>query len=289
MGSDVDLENVAARTPGFAGADLANLINEAALLAARKNHQAVMKEDFDEASERILTGLEKKSRVLNELEKKTVAHHEVGHALIGVLMPGLGQVEKISIVPRGIGALGYTLQLPTEDRFLMLETEIRGRIATLLGGRAAEALVFGRVSTGASDDIQKATDIAERFVTLYGMSKKLGPVAFEKGQQQFLEGYPNPNPRRVVSPTTAEAIDEEVKGIIEVAYQVARLILDNNRDLLGQMAKNLLENEVLEGQRLKTFLDQVVRPAILDEWLETGVLPGTSPVVSVGNGKACGE
>mgnify|MGYP001794577979 FL=1 len=152
---DVDLAIVAARTPGFAGADLANLVNEAALLAARQNRDGVILADFNEAIERLVAGLEKRSRVLNETEKKTVAYHEVGHAIIGGLMPGAGKVEKISVVPRGVGALGYTIQMPEEDRFLMLEDEIRGRIATLLGGRAAEEIVFGKVSTGASDDIQK--------------------------------------------------------------------------------------------------------------------------------------
>ena len=171
---------------------------------------AVTMADFNEATERILTGLEKRSRVLNETEKKTVAYHEVGHAIVASLMPGTDRVEKISIVPRGIGALGYTLQLPEEDRFLMIEDEIRGRIATLLGGRAAEELTFGKVSTGASDDIQKATDLAERYVTLYGMSDRLGPIAFEKIQQQFLEGITNP--RRQVSPHIAEEIDREVKS-----------------------------------------------------------------------------
>ena len=163
LAEDVDLSKLAARTPGFAGADLANLVNEAALLAARKDRKTVTMADFNEAIERILTGLEKKSRVLNELEKKTVAYHEVGHAIIGTMMPGAGKIEKISVVPRGVAALGYTLQLPEEDRFLMTESELRGRIASLLGGRSAEELIFGEVSTGASDDIQKATDLAERF------------------------------------------------------------------------------------------------------------------------------
>lgn len=189
---DVNLGTIAARTPGFAGADLANLVNEAALLAARQNRDAVKMADFNEAIERVVAGLEKRSRVLNETEKKTVAYHEVGHAIIAALMPGAGKVEKISVVPRGVGALGYTIQMPEEDRFLMVEDEIRGRIATLLGGRSAEEIIFGKVSTGASDDIQKATDLAERYVTLYGMSDKLGPVAFDKIQQQFLEGYSNP-------------------------------------------------------------------------------------------------
>lgn len=223
LSEEVALDKLAARTPGFAGADLANLVNEATLLAARKNRNAVTVEDFNEAIERVLTGLEKKSRVLNDLEKKTVAYHEVGHAIVGALMPGAGVVEKISIVPRGVAALGYTLQLPEEDRFLMIEDEIRGRIITLLGGRSAEESIFGKVSTGASDDIQKATDLAERFVTLYGMSHKLGPIAFEKIQQQFLEGLTNP--RRAVSPKISEEIDLEVKEIIEGAHQIALNIL----------------------------------------------------------------
>ena len=271
LAEDVDLEKLAARTPGFAGADLANLVNEAALLAARKNQDLVRMEDFNEAIERILTGLEKKSRVLNELEKKTVAYHEVGHALIGALMPGAGVVEKISIVPRGIGALGYTLQLPEEDRFLMLEDEIRGRIVTLLGGRAAEEVILGRVSTGASDDIQKATDLAERFVTLYGMSDRLGPIAFEKIQQPFLDSYTNP--RRAVSPQIAEEIDREVKKIVEGSHQIALSILDKNRELLEDTAEALLENEILEGDPLKTRLKQVQKTPEIDEWLLKGYLP----------------
>ncbi|HAC62511.1 MAG TPA: cell division protein FtsH [Cyanothece sp. UBA12306] len=268
LGSDVDLAKLAARTPGFAGADLANLINEAALLAARNNRDAVMMGDFNEAIERILTGLEKRSRVLNELEKKTVAYHEVGHALIGAIMPGTSKVEKISIVPRGIGALGYTLQLPEEDRFLMLEDEIRGRIATLLGGRAAEELIFGRVSTGASDDIQKATDLAERFVTIYGMSDKLGPIAFEKGRQQFLEGFTNP--RRAVSPKIAEEIDKEVKALIEGSHRIALNILAQNQVLLETTAKTLLEQEILEGEELEIQLKQVQKPSVIENWLLRG-------------------
>lgn len=167
-------------------------------MAARQEREAVTMGDFNEAIERVVAGLEKKSRVLNEVEKKTVAYHEAGHAIVGALMPGAGKVQKISIVPRGIGALGYTLQLPEEDRFLMAEDEIRGRIATLLAGRSAEEIVLGKVSTGASDDIQKATDLAERTITLYGMSQKLGPIALEKVQQQFLDGVANT--RRPVSP-----------------------------------------------------------------------------------------
>ena len=270
LGQDVDLAKLAARTPGFAGADLANLINEAALLAARQDRPAVTMADFNEAIERVLTGLEKKSRVLNEIEKKTVAYHEVGHAIIGTLMPGTDTVEKISIVPRGVGALGYTLQLPEEDRFLMIEDEIRGRITTLLGGRAAEELIFGKVSTGASDDIQKATDLAERFVTLYGMSDRLGPIAFEKIQQQFLEGLTNP--RRQVSPQIAEEIDREVKAIIDGAHQVALNILRENKELLTATAQVLLEQEILEGEQLRSQLKRSQKTLEIDEWLQTGKL-----------------
>ncbi|NEP01525.1 MAG: ATP-dependent zinc metalloprotease FtsH [Symploca sp. SIO2E9] len=271
LAENVDFAKLAARTPGFAGADLANLINEAALLAARQDSQAVSMEQFNEAIERLLTGLEKRSRVLNELEKKTVAYHEVGHAIIGTLMPGAGSLEKISVVPRGVGALGYTLQLPEEDRFLMIEDEIRGRIATLLGGRSAEELIFGKVSTGASDDIQKATDLAERFVTLYGMSEQLGPVAFEKIQQQFLEGFTHP--RRPVSPKIAEEIDREVKAIIEGAHHIALTILDKNRELLEQTAKTLLDQEVLEGQQLRELLKCTQTIPEMEPWLRTGKFP----------------
>ncbi len=268
LSKDVDLDKLAARTPGFAGADLANLINEAALLAARNNRHAVTIEDFNEATERILTGLEKKSRVLNEIEKKTVAHHEVGHAIVGWLMPGTDRIEKISIVPRGIGALGYTLQLPEEDRFLTIEDEIRGRIATLLGGRAAEELVFGKVSTGASDDIQKATDLAERYVTLYGMSDRLGPIAFEKAQQQFLPGASNS--RRQVSPQVATEIDLEVKAVIDRAHQTALKILQENHELLISLAQILLEREILEGEQLRSRLSLARTTPEIDRWLQTG-------------------
>ena len=277
LSGDVDLGIIATRTPGFAGADLANLVNEAALLAARNNRQAVFMADFNEAIERLIAGLEKRSRVLNELEKKTVAYHEVGHAIIGALMPGSGKVEKISVVPRGVGALGYTIQMPEEDRFLMIEDEIRGRIAILLGGRSAEEIVFGKVSTGAADDIQKATDLAERTVTIYGMSDKLGPVAFEKIQQQFIEGYGNP--RRAISPQIAEDIDHEVQQIVENAHHIALTILQNNRDLLEEIAQELLQKEILEGGYLRERLTQAKAPDEMAEWLRTGKLDGDQPLL----------
>lgn len=257
LGEDVDLKAIATRTPGFAGADLANLVNEAALLAARNNRQAVAQTDFSEAIERVVAGLEKKSRVLNDKEKKIVAYHEVGHAMVGSVMPGTGRVEKISIIPRGMAALGYTLQLPTEDRFLMSEAELQGQIATLLGGRSAEEIVFGSITTGAANDLQRATDLAERMVTTYGMSKTLGPLAYQQGQQNNFLGGEAPNPRRMVSPQTAEAIDQEVKTIVESAHQQALNILKQNRELLETISSQLLETEVIEGEALHNLLNQV--------------------------------
>ncbi|WP_138503460.1 ATP-dependent zinc metalloprotease FtsH [Nostoc sp. PA-18-2419] len=257
LGDDVNLKAIATRTPGFAGADLANLVNEAALLAARNQRQTVAQEDFAEAIERVVAGLEKKSRVLSDTEKKIVAYHEVGHAMVGALTTGNGRVEKISIIPRGMAALGYTLQLPTEDRFLMNEGELRGQIATLLGGRSAEEIVFGSITTGASNDLQRATDLAERMVTTYGMSKVLGPLAYQQGQQAAFLGNGAPNPRRMVSEDTAKAIDSEVKEIVETAHEQALQILTQNRDLLEAIATQLLETEVIEGEKLHSLLNQV--------------------------------
>ncbi len=257
LGEDVDLRAIATRTPGFAGADLANLVNEAALLAARNERQTVAQEDFAEAIERVVAGLEKKSRVLNDKEKKIVAYHEVGHALVGSLMPGGGRVEKISIVSRGMAALGYTLQLPTEDRFLMDETELRGQIATLLGGRSAEEIVFNSVTTGASNDLQRATDLAEQMVTTFGMSKILGPLAYQQGTRPMFLNDGMPNVRRSMSEETAQAIDREVKDIVETAHQQALDTLRQNRDLLETITMQLLETEAIEGTALHHLLDQV--------------------------------
>jgi cell division protease FtsH len=267
LGKDVDLEVIASQTPGFAGADLANLVNEAALMAARKNHQAVLMTDFQEAIERVIAGLEKRSRILTTQERQTVAYHEVGHALIGALMPGGAKVSKISIVPRGLGALGYTLQIPEGDRYLLLEDELRGQLATLLGGRSAEEIIFGKVSTGASDDIQKATDLAERAVTQYGMSNTLGPVAFEKNSAQFLQGSSS---RRSISAEVAAEIDRQVKQNIDKAHDMALEILQLNRDLLESTTQVLLKKEVLEGDELQQILTQVQAPIGLNTWLMKG-------------------
>jgi cell division protease FtsH len=267
LGEDVDLATIAAQTAGFAGADLANLVNEAALMAARHNRQAVLMADFKEAIERVIAGLEKRSRVLTPLERQTVAYHEVGHALVGALMPGNNTIAKISIVPRGMGALGYTLHMPDTDRFLLLEDEVRGQLATLLGGRSAEETVFGKVSTGASDDIQKATDLAERAITQYGMSPSLGPIAFEKNTAQFLEGS---STRRHLSPEVAAEIDRQVKQKIDKAHAMALEILQLNRDLLESTTAHLLETEVLEGEMLQAILAKAQAPEGLQAWLERG-------------------
>ncbi|MBD2232616.1 ATP-dependent zinc metalloprotease FtsH [Phormidium tenue] len=267
LGEDVNLTEIAGQTAGFAGADLANLVNEAALMAARHNRQAVLMTDFMEAIERVIAGLEKRSRVLTPIERQTVAYHEVGHALVGALMPGGNRVTKISIVPRGLGVLGYTLQMPENDRFLMLEDELRGQLATLLGGRAAEEIVFGKVSTGASDDIQKATDLAEKAVTEYGMSASLGPVAFAKASAQFLDGGSD---RRVTSPEVATEIDRQVNLLLNGARTVAMAILQLNRGLLESATKTLLETEVLDGEQLRAILAQAQAPAELDTWLAKG-------------------
>ncbi|NEQ72410.1 MAG: ATP-dependent zinc metalloprotease FtsH [Okeania sp. SIO2C9] len=260
LGEDVDLHKIAVRTSGFGGADLANLVNEAALLAARNQRQTVAQKDFAEAIERVIAGLEKRSRVLSDREKKIVAYHEVGHALVGAIMPGSGKVEKISIVPRGMAALGYTLQLPTEDRFLRDEQEIRGQIATFLGGRAAEEIIFGNVTTGASGDLQKATDLAEQIVTTYGMSKVLGPLAYERSGKGGFLANGGMNSRRLLSEKTAEAIDNEVKEIVEKAHQQALDILNHNRDLLENISHKILAQEVIEGDQLYKLLDRARSP-----------------------------
>ena len=262
LGSDVDLQAIATRTSGFAGADLANLINEAALLAARNNREQVAQADLNEAIERVVAGLEKKSRVLNENEKRIVAYHEVGHAIVGALMPGGSKVAKISIVPRGMAALGYTLQLPTEDRFLLSAEELKGQIATLLGGRSAEEIIFGSITTGASNDLQRATDVAEQMVTTYGMSKVLGPLAFDKGGGNNFLGGEGMNPRRRVSDETAKAIDAEVKQLVDDGHDQALAILNRNRDLLEEIAQRILAVEVIEGDELQSLLSRAELPEL---------------------------
>ena len=260
LAAGVDLDSVAQATSGFAGADLANLVNEAALLAARAQRTSVEQQDLGEAIERVVAGLEKKSRVLQDDEKKVVAYHEVGHAIVGHLMPGGSKVAKISIVPRGMSALGYTLQLPTEERFLNSKEELQGQIATLLGGRSAEEIVFGKITTGAANDLQRATDLAEQMVGTYGMSVTLGPLAYDKqGGGRFLGG--GNNPRRSVSDATAQAIDKEVRGLVDQAHDDALSILRENMALLETIAQKILEKEVIEGDDLKQMLEASVLPS----------------------------
>ena len=259
LAEGVDLDRIAQATSGFAGADLANLVNEAALLAARNKQTSVQQGDLNEAIERVVAGLEKKSRVLQDDEKKVVAYHEVGHAIVGHLMPGGSKVAKISIVPRGMSALGYTLQLPTEERFLNSREDLEGQIATLLGGRSAEEIVFGKITTGAANDLQRATDIAEQMVGTYGMSDTLGPLAYDKqGGGRFLGG--GNNPRRTVSDATAQAIDREVRALVDNAHDQALAILRQNMALLETIAQKILEKEVIEGDDLKEMLAASVMP-----------------------------
>jgi len=260
LADSIDLDSIAQATSGFAGADLANMVNEAALLAARAKRKSVEQQDLSEAIERVVAGLEKKSRVLQDDEKKVVAYHEVGHAIVGHLMPGGSKVAKISIVPRGMSALGYTLQLPTEERFLNSKEELKGQIATLLGGRSAEEVVFGKITTGASNDLQRATDIAEQMVGTFGMSDILGPLAYDKqGGGQFL-GNGN-NPRRSVSDATAQAIDKEVRDLVDDAHETALNILRNNLPLLESISQKILQEEVIEGEDLKNLLAESKMPA----------------------------
>jgi len=259
LAEEIDLDLIAQATSGFAGADLANMVNEAALLAARYKRKKVEQRDLNEAIERVVAGLEKKSRVLQDEEKKVVAYHEVGHAIVGHLMPGGSKVAKISIVPRGMSALGYTLQLPTEERFLNSKDELKGQISTLLGGRSAEEIIFGKITTGASNDLQRATDIAEQMIGTYGMSDILGPLAYDKqGGGSFLGG--NNNPRRVVSDATAQAIDKEVRTLVDEAHENALNILRHNIKLLENIAQMILEKEVIEGDDLKKMLSECALP-----------------------------
>ncbi len=250
LGSDVDTEQIAALTPGFTGADLANLINEAALLATRRGGQAVTMDDFNNAVERIVAGLEKRNRLLNPDERRTVAYHELGHTMVALALPGSDEVHKVSIIPRGIGALGYTIQRPTEDRFLMTRKELENKMAVLLGGRASEQLVFSEISTGASDDLARATDIARGMVLRYGMSDAIGNVVYDREQMNYLQsGIPMPQSRDY-SEETANKIDQAVRALLDRALDRAIRILDRNRVLLDHTAQKLLETETLNQPEL---------------------------------------
>jgi cell division protease FtsH len=253
LGSDVDLRKVAGRTPGFVGADLANLVNEAALLAARKNKEVVGSTDFDEAIDRVVGGLQKKNRVMNPQEKEIVTFHESGHAIVAESVEHADPVHKISIIPRGIAALGYTQQQPTEDRYLMTRSELLDRLAVLLGGRVAEEQVFGEISTGAQNDLQRATDIARSMVTEYSMSDSLGLATYERPRQpMFLpQGF---SPSKTYSEKKAAQIDDEVTRVIEEAHQRVRGILSDHRNVLDNLAHLLSQEEIVQGEELRKML-----------------------------------
>ena len=256
LGPDADLEVIAAMTPGFSGADLANIINEATLLAVRRNKEQVGLSELQEAVERVVAGLEKKNRVLNKMEKERVAYHEVGHALVALSFPGSDPIQKISIIPRGIAALGYTLQLPTEDRFLMTKTELENKIAVLLGGRIAEELTFSEASTGAQNYLVNATDIAKSMIKSYGMSDKLGTVTLDRERQPLFMQIQAPQEKGDYSEETAREIDCEVRRIIDEQYERVKRLLAERKAALLEGAKKLLDEEVISGSDLKAIMDK---------------------------------
>jgi len=256
MAKTVDLKVIAARTPGFVGADLANIVNEAALLSARKGNQSVGMKELEEAIDRVVAGLEKKQRIISPREREIVAYHESGHALVASCVPHADPVHRISIIPRGIAALGYTLQLPTEDRYLMTKSELLDRLAVLLGGRVAEELTFGEISTGAQNDLQRATDIATSMVKEYGMGEKLGYVTYGKDHGPAIFPMAQISPQRPYSEETAKEIDQEVQEIIDQTHQRVRTILKECKDNLEKLARLLLEKETVEQEEIKEILHE---------------------------------
>jgi cell division protease FtsH len=252
---DVNLNTLAARTPGMVGSDLANIVNEAALLAARKNKEAVEMDDFEEAIDRVVAGLEKRNRVMNPKEKEIVAYHETGHALVAEALPTTDKVHRVSIIPRGIGALGYTMQLPTEERYLMTKPELEDRMAVMMGGRVAEELTFNEISTGAQNDLYRATDIARSMIREYGMSEKLGPITFERERRPLFLETMMPPASKDYSEATAQEIDQEVAALVNRAHKRAQEVLEKERPVLEKAAKILLDKEVLEGEELREILN----------------------------------
>jgi cell division protease FtsH len=252
LAGDVEPEKIAALAPGFTGADLANLVNEAALLATRRGRDSVTMRDFSDAVERIVAGLEKRNRLLNPREREIVAHHEMGHAIVALSLPRSDPVHKVSIIPRGVGALGYTIQRPTEDRFLMTREELEDKMAVLLGGRAAELTIFGHLSTGAADDLRRVTDIAHAMVTRYGMSERLGSMAYDRDPRTFLTGpnLPMPHQSPEYADATAAAIDSETRALVQTALDRALKILQQKRQILERSAQRLLETETLDEKEL---------------------------------------
>jgi cell division protease FtsH len=263
MAADVDLMVIARKTPGFSGADLANVVNEAALLAGRKSKSEVEMEKLDDAVARIIAGLQKKNRVINPKEKEIVAYHETGHALVAAFPPGADAVHKISIIPRGIGALGYTQQLPTEDRYLMTRHELLGKIDVLLGGRMAEDVVFGEISTGAHNDLQRATEIARAMTLEYGMGKTLGLSTYPRqNRPMFLSAEQAPFVGKEYSEATAAKLDEEVKELITERAAAVKELLSRKRPLLDRIASELLHHEVMEGEKFNEIVSGADEPGI---------------------------
>ena len=259
LDADVKPEQIAALTPGFTGADLATLVNEAALLATRRNGAAVTMNDFNNAIERVVAGLEKRNRLLNPVERRVVAFHELGHAMVALALPGTDEVHKVSIIPRGVGALGYTIQRPTEDRFLMKKTELENKMAVMMGGRASEQVVFNEISTGASDDLVRATDLARAMVLRYGMSSALGNVAYDRERSVFLQpNIPLPQSREY-SEETAKAIDNTVRALVDRALERAISILKMNRSLLDRTAEELLKSETLNPPQIEALKREIRR------------------------------
>jgi len=260
LAADINLDRVAALTAGFSGADIENLVNEAAIVATRRDAESVTLDDFTIAIERMVAGLEEKTRVLNDFERKTVAYHEMGHAMVASLLPGMDPVHKVSIIPHSIGALGYTMQRPTEDRYLMAVDELESKMAVLMGGRAAEQSVFGRATTGAADDIAKATDIARALVTQYGMDEKLGRVTYEEPRKDYLGSPFALQPERRYAEETAYEIDGAIRQRMEAAFQRATAIIESNRSVLDRAAERLLEAETLDQKALQTLLADAQLP-----------------------------
>ena len=254
---DIDFDQLAAQTPGFAGAEIANVCNEAALLAARKDKKLISKQEFQEAIERVVAGLEKKNKRINDKERRIVSYHEAGHTLVGYFTPGSDPVQKVSIVPRGIGALGYTLQTPLEDRYLLTQSELNGKLRGLLGGRAAEELIFGQVSTGAANDLERATKLARNMVTVYGMSEKLPNLFLSENQTTSFLG--EVAGQLNVSQKTAQIIDEEIERIIKESYQAAKETIQKHRHELELLADRLLEKEVVEAEEITEILESSKR------------------------------
>jgi len=258
----VDVDQIAALAPGFTGADLANLVNEATLLATRRGADSVTMMDFSNAVERLVAGLEKRNRLLNPREREIVAHHEMGHALVAISLPGTDPVHKVSIIPRGVGALGYTIQRPTEDRFVMTREELENKMTVLLNGRAAELTVFGHLSTGAADDLRRVTDIAHAMVARYGMSERLGSVAYDRDPQNYLTGpdLPRPPHEREYAEETATVIDADTRALVQAAMDRAMDILQQKRDLLERCAQRLLEKETLDEKELTELAGPPAQP-----------------------------